>query len=57
MSSPSAEFSYIRLSKESIISSIEISDSELLDVYQKKLDSGLFLLIKIYFKSSCFPNK
>ena len=36
MSSPSAEFSYLRLSKESIISSIEISDSELLEDYQKK---------------------
>ena len=48
MSSSSAKFSYIRLSKESIISSIEISDNELLEEYQKKLDSGLLSLDKTY---------
>ena len=58
MSSPSAEFSYIRLSKESIISSIEISDSELLESYQKKIDSGLLSLDKTYtLNHLVFPIK
>ena len=46
MSSSSAEFSYIRLSKESIISSIEISDSELLETIKRKLIQVYYLLIK-----------
>ncbi len=58
MSTSSAEFSYIRLSKESIISSIEISDSELLEDYQKKIDSGLLSLDKTYtLNHLVFPIK
>ena len=58
MSSSSAEFSYLRLSKESIISSIEISDSELLENYQKKIDSGLLSLDKTYtLNHLVFPIK
>ena len=58
MSSPSAEFSYIRLSKESIISSIEISDSELLEDYKKKIDSGLLSHDKTYtLNHLVFPIK
>ena len=58
MSSSSAEFSYLRLSKESIISSIEISDSELLEDYQKKIDSGLLSLDKTYtLNHLVFPIK
>ena len=58
MSSSSAKFSYLRLSKESIISSIEISNSELLEDYQKKLDSGLLSLDKTYtLNHLVFPIK
>ena len=58
MSSSSAEFSYLRLNKESIISSIEISDSELLEDYQKKIVSGLLSLDKTYtLNHLVFPIK
>ena len=58
MSSSSAEFSYLRLSKESIISSIEISDSELLEDYQKKINSGSLSLDKTYtLNHLVFPIK
>ena len=58
LSSSSAEFSYIRLSKESIISSIEVSDSELLEDYQKKINSGSLSLDKTYtLNHLVFPIK
>jgi len=58
LSSPSAEFSYIRLSKESIISSIEVSDSELLEDYQRKINSGSLSLDKTYtLNHLVFPIK
>ncbi|MEK9906752.1 MAG: SurA N-terminal domain-containing protein, partial [Gammaproteobacteria bacterium] len=58
MSTSSAEFSYLRLSKESIISSIEISNSELLEDYKKKIDSGLLSHDKTYtLNHLVFPVK
>ena len=48
MSDPEAEFSYIRLDKKNIISSIEVTEAEIKVRYKENLKSGLYSGDKLY---------
>ena len=47
-SNPEAEFSYIRLNKKAIISSIEVAEEEIKSTYKQNLDAGLYSTDKLY---------
>ena len=57
-SSPEAEFSYIRLNKKNIISSIEVAEEEIKARYRENLKAGLYLSNKLYeINHLVFPIK
>ena len=47
-SNPEAEFSYIRLNKKAIISSIEVAEEEIKSTYKQNLNTGLYSTDKLY---------
>ena len=47
-SNPEAEFSYIRLNKKAIISSIEVAEEEIKSTYKQNLNAGLYSTDKLY---------
>jgi len=48
MSYPEAKFSYIRLNKKNIISSIQVAEEEVKIRYEENLKTGLYLADKLY---------
>ena len=48
MSNPEAEFSYIRLNKKNIISSIQVTEEEIKTRYKENLKTGLYSADKLY---------
>ena len=48
MSNPEAEFSYIRLNKNNIISSIQVAEEEIKARYKENLKTGLYSADKLY---------
>ena len=48
MSNPEAEFSYIRLNKKNIISSIQVAEEEIKTRYKENLKTGLYSADKLY---------
>ncbi len=48
MSNPEAEFSYIRLNKKNIISSIQVTEEEIKTRYKENLKKGLYSADKLY---------
>ena len=58
MSNPEAEFSYIRLNKKNIISSIQVTEEEIKTTYKENLKTGLYSTDKLYeINHLVFPIK